>query len=76
MDGNAEAVRDALTVLDEAFERRDLRAAFELCAEDVVFIRSGEGEEAVGPEEIGPMSPRSRPVSWAWSTPLIFRRHL
>jgi uncharacterized protein (TIGR02246 family) len=52
---DAQAVRDALTALDEAFERRDLQAALELCTEDVVFIGSGEDEEAVGREAIGPM---------------------
>ena len=55
MNSDAEAVRDALTALDEAFERRDLQAALDLCTEDVVFIGSGEGEEAVGRDEIGPM---------------------
>jgi uncharacterized protein (TIGR02246 family) len=72
--GDAEAVRDALTALDEAFERRDLRAALELCTEDVVFIGSGEGEEAVGRKEIGPMfaalAPRlgSMEFSLAWES--------
>jgi len=55
MEADAEAVIDALTALDEAFERRDLQAALDLCTEDVVFIGSGEGEEAVGREKIGPM---------------------
>jgi uncharacterized protein (TIGR02246 family) len=50
-----EAVRAALSALDEAFECRDLPAALDLCAEDVIFIGSGEGEEAVGREQIGPM---------------------
>ncbi len=52
---DAEAVRDALRALDEAFEQRDLQAAVRLCTEDVVFIGSGEGEEAVGRDAIGPM---------------------
>jgi uncharacterized protein (TIGR02246 family) len=55
MDADAQAVRHALTALDEAFERRDLQAVLDLCAEDVVFIGSGEGEEAVGRHSIGPM---------------------
>jgi uncharacterized protein (TIGR02246 family) len=55
MDGDEQAVRDALTALDEAFERRDLDAVLALCTEDVVFIGSGEGEEAVGRDAIGPM---------------------
>jgi ketosteroid isomerase-like protein len=45
MDGDAQSVRDALTALDDAFERRDLDAVLALCTEDVVFIGSGEGEE-------------------------------
>jgi uncharacterized protein (TIGR02246 family) len=55
VDDDAEAVRAALTALDQAFERRDLPAALDLCTEDVVFIGSGEGEVAVGREQIGPM---------------------
>ena len=55
MDDDAEAVRDALKALDEALEQRDLQAALRLCTEDVVFIGSGEGEEAVGRDAIGPM---------------------
>lgn len=50
------AVRDALVALDAAFERRDLEAALALCTEDVVFIGSGEGEEAVGRDAIVAMS--------------------
>lgn len=48
-------MRQALTALDEAFERRDLEAVLNLCTRDVVFIGSGEGEEAAGREAIGPM---------------------
>lgn len=55
MDNDATAVRDALTALDNAFARRDLQAALDLCMEDVVFVGSGQGEEAVGRDEIGPM---------------------
>jgi uncharacterized protein (TIGR02246 family) len=55
MESDRQAVRDALTALDKAFERQDLRAVRELCTEDVVFIGSGEGEEAVGRDAIGPM---------------------
>jgi uncharacterized protein (TIGR02246 family) len=46
------AVRDALAALDAAFERRDVDAALCLCADDVVFIGSGEGEEAVGRDAV------------------------
>jgi uncharacterized protein (TIGR02246 family) len=53
--GDAEAVKEALTALDRAFHRRNLRAALDLCTEDIVFIGSGEGEVAVGREQIGPM---------------------
>jgi hypothetical protein len=42
VDAEAEAVRQALTALDEAFERRDLEAVMDLCTRDVVFIGSGE----------------------------------
>jgi uncharacterized protein (TIGR02246 family) len=52
---DAENVRAALSALDAAFERRDLEAALALCTEDVVFIGSGEGEEAVGRDAIMPM---------------------
>ena len=55
MDDDAKAVRDALRALDEAFEQRDLQAALRMCTDDVVFIGSGEGEEAVGRDAIGPM---------------------
>ena len=55
MEDDREAVRDALTALDDAFERQDLAAVRELCTEDVVFIGSGDGEEAVGRDAIGPM---------------------
>lgn len=53
--GDEDAVRDALAALDAAFERKDLDGALDLCAEDVVFIGSGDGEEAVGRKAIGPM---------------------
>lgn len=46
------AVLDALTDLDAAFERRDLSAILDLCTSDVVFVGSGEGEEAIGRENI------------------------
>ena len=48
-------VRAALSALDDAFARADLAAVYELCTEDVVFIGSGEGEEVVGRDGIGPM---------------------
>jgi uncharacterized protein (TIGR02246 family) len=54
-DGDEQAVRNALAALDDAFARRDLDAAVELCAEDVLFIGSGDGEEARGRDAIIPM---------------------
>ncbi len=54
MDDTA-AVRRALDALYVALERRDLDAVLDLCTEDIVFIGSGDGEEAVGREAIGPM---------------------
>jgi ketosteroid isomerase-like protein len=54
VSGDAQAVRDALTALDEAFERRGRQAVLELCTDDVVFIGSGQDEEAVGRQEIPP----------------------
>ncbi|MGL6278043.1 MAG: nuclear transport factor 2 family protein [Gaiella sp.] len=55
MESDRQAVRRALALLDDAFDRRDLEAVLQLCTEDVVFIGSGEGEEAVGRDAIGPM---------------------
>ena len=52
---DADGVRQALAALDDAFERQDLEAALALCTDDIVFIGSGEGEEAVGRDAIGPM---------------------
>jgi uncharacterized protein (TIGR02246 family) len=42
----------ALEALDAAFEERDLPAILDLCSEDVVFIGSGAGEEAVGRDRL------------------------
>jgi uncharacterized protein (TIGR02246 family) len=53
--GDEAAVREALTALDEAFARRDLAAVLALCTDDVVFVGSGEGEEAVGREAMAAM---------------------
>ena len=61
MNDDAEAVRAAVSALDEAFERFDLNAVMELCTKDVVFIGSGDGEEAVGRDEIGAMFARLAP---------------
>ena len=41
---------DAHAALDTAFDRRDVAAVLNLCTDDVVFIWSGDGEEAVGRE--------------------------
>ena len=54
MDDSA-AVRDAFDALEAAFERHDMDAVLDLCTEDVVFIGSGDGEEAIGREAIQPM---------------------
>jgi uncharacterized protein (TIGR02246 family) len=45
----------AFRALDEAFARHDLDAVLDLCTEDVVFVGSGAGEEAVGRDAISPM---------------------
>lgn len=50
MNDDEAAVRDALVQLDAAFAHGDPQAIIDLCTEDVVFIGSGEGEEAVGPD--------------------------
>ena len=55
MDDEARSVLAAFEALDEAFARHDLDAALALCTEDVVFIGSGAGEEAVGRDAIAPM---------------------
>lgn len=55
MDGDTGAGRDALTALDEAFARGDVAGALRLCTDYVLFIGSGDGEEAVGRDAIGPM---------------------
>lgn len=47
---------------DAAFERRDL-AALDLCTEDVVFIGSGEGEEAVGRDNLAAMFAAITPLA-------------
>jgi uncharacterized protein (TIGR02246 family) len=55
MASDVDAVRGALVALDDAFARKDLDGVLDLCTEDVVFIGSGDGEEAVGRDAIGPM---------------------
>lgn len=55
VDAEAQAVRAALTALDDAFVQRDLEAVKSLCTDDVVFVGSGEGEVASGRDAIGPM---------------------
>ncbi len=59
------AVRDALTALDAAFEQGDLEAILDLCTGDVVFIGSGEGEEAVGRDGVAAMLKRIAPKAEA-----------
>lgn len=55
MDDDSAAVLAAFHELDAAFARSDLDAALDLCTEDVVFIGSGAGEEAIGRDAVGPM---------------------
>ena len=50
------AVRDVVQRFDEALDRQDLEAALALCTDDVVFIGSGEGEQAVGRDAIVDMA--------------------
>src|SRR3954447_25757066 len=45
-------VREVVRLMDDALERRDLATALSLCTEDVVFIGSGEGEQAVGQDAV------------------------
>lgn len=54
----AAAVRDVLQRFDDALERNDVEGALDLCTEDVVFIGSGEGEQAVGRKAIVEMAMR------------------
>ena len=49
-------VRQVIRQFDEALERRDLHAALAMCASGVVFIGSGEGEQAVGREAVVQMA--------------------
>ena len=44
-----EGVRRALVDLDAAFAHKDLDGVLDLSTEDVVFIGSGDGEEALVP---------------------------
>jgi uncharacterized protein (TIGR02246 family) len=61
MDDDSAAVMAAFHALDEAFARHDLDAVLDLCTEDVVFIGSGAGEEAIGRDAIAPMFAELRP---------------
>ena len=54
-------MRGALTALDTALERGDLETILDLCAEAMVFIGSGEDEEAVGPDDVAAMLKRIAP---------------
>lgn len=49
-------VREVVRLLDDALARRDLDAALSVCTDDVVFIGSGEGEQAVGKDAIVQMA--------------------
>ena len=59
----------AFAALDDAFARGDLAAVRELCTDDVVFIGSGEGEEAIGRDAIEPtfaaLSERVGPIEFS-----------
>ena len=55
MDEDSAAVLAAFHELDAAFARHDLDAVVDLCTDDVVFIGSGAGEEAIGRDAIGPV---------------------
>lgn len=75
MKGDADSVRDAFVGLADAFQRHDLESALNLCTEDVVFLGSGGGEEAVGRDAIRPMfaalaSVVEDPFEWSltWSS--------
>jgi uncharacterized protein (TIGR02246 family) len=52
MGDDAAAVRQALDELQQAFDRGDVDSVVARCAGDVVFFGSGEGEEAVGREQL------------------------
>lgn len=45
-------VRDVVQRFEAALERGDLETALSLCTQDVVFIGSGEGEQAVGQDAV------------------------
>ena len=49
-------MREVVRLLDDALARLDLDAALSLCTDDVVFIVSGEGEQAVGRDAIVQMA--------------------
>lgn len=55
MNPDEQLARDAFGALARAFEQGDLDAVLDLCTEDVVFIGSGDGEEALGRDAIRPM---------------------
>jgi uncharacterized protein (TIGR02246 family) len=45
-------VREVVRQFDDALERLDLEAALSLSTEDLVFIGSGQGEQAVGRDAV------------------------
>ncbi len=55
---DAAAVRAVVQRFDKALERQDLEAALDLCTDEVVFIGSGEDEQAVGRKAIVEMAMR------------------
>ena len=46
------AVRQVIRQFDDVLARRDVASALAMCTSDVVFIGSGEGEQAVGREAL------------------------
>jgi len=53
--GDESAVRQALSDLHDALDRRDVEAIRALCRDDVVFFGSAEGEEATDRDQIAAM---------------------
>src|SRR4051794_25948728 len=50
------AVREVVLRFDEALDQQDLATALALCTDDVVFIGSGEGEQAVGRDAVAELA--------------------
>jgi uncharacterized protein (TIGR02246 family) len=63
LSDDQQEVHQALEQLDQAFDRRELDVVLNLCSEDIVFIGSGNGEEAVGHVELAAMLEAVEPTS-------------